>query len=134
MDTNCLFCKIIAGEIPSAKVYEDEHYLGFLDINPLNPGHTLVVPKKHYRWVWDDETIGKYMEACQKIANAQRKAFDTDQIVSLVFGEEVEHAHIWLVPRLPDDGHGGAINLLGHKKFSPEEMQTFADQIKTHLH
>ena len=129
----CIFCKIIKGGIPSYKIYEDEHYLAFLDIQPLNPGHTLVIPKKHLRWVWDSENIGKYMEVAQKIANGQRKAFNTEQIVSLIFGEEVEHAHIWLIPRLPDDGHGGSINLENHKEFTDEEMTKFAEQIKREL-
>jgi len=131
--SDCIFCKIIAGEIPSIKVYEDDGYLGFLDANPLNPGHTLVVPKKHYRWVWDDDTIGKYMEACQKVANAQRKAFDTEQIVSLIFGEEVEHAHIWLVPKLPNDGHGGAIDLSNRKQLSDADMNDAAEKIRVNL-
>jgi len=130
---NCIFCKIISGDIPSYKVYEDDNYLGFLDIRPLNPGHCLVIPKKHYRWVWDDSTIGEYMEACQRIANAQRKAFDTEQIVSLIFGEEVPHAHIWLVPRLPDDGHGGSIDLKNIKEYSEDEMISFTEKIKSAL-
>jgi len=130
---DCLFCKIVAGEIPSNKVYEDNDYFAFLDIKPLNPGHALVIPKKHYRWVWDDKTIGKYMEACQKVANAQRKAFNIEQIVSLIFGEEVEHAHIWLVPMLPDDGHGGAIDLSNHKKISGKEMLELAEKIRGEL-
>ena len=66
---DCIFCKIVAGEIPSHKVYEDSDYLAFLDIRPLNPGHTLVVPKKHYRWVWDDPDIGKYYQAVGRVAN-----------------------------------------------------------------
>ena len=71
---NCIFCKIIKGDIPSHKVYEDENYFAFLDIRPLNPGHTLVIPKKHYRWVWDVENIGEYYEITSKIANAIKKS------------------------------------------------------------
>ena len=127
---DCIFCKIIKNEIPSIKVYEDDNYLAFLDIRPLNPGHTLVIPKKHLRWVWDDKNIGEYMKVAQKVANAQRKAFQTEQIVSLIFGEEVPHAHIWLVPRLANDGHGESINLKNNKSFTPTELQKFAEQIK----
>lgn len=50
---DCPFCKIVGGEIPSAKVYEDDEHLAFLDIRPQSPGHTLIIPKKHQRWVWD---------------------------------------------------------------------------------
>ncbi|MFH0819684.1 MAG: HIT domain-containing protein [bacterium] len=130
---DCIFCKIIAGEIPSHKVYEDDNYFAFLDIRPLNPGHTLVVPKKHYRWVWDAEDIGGYYQVVQKIAKTLRKVFATEYIVSLVFGEEVPHAHVWLVPRLPDDGHGGAIKLDSIKEISKEEMAEIAVKIKNNL-
>ncbi|MFW0862745.1 MAG: HIT family protein [Candidatus Komeilibacteria bacterium] len=130
---DCIFCKIVAGEIPSYKVYEDDNYLGFLDINPLNKGHVLVIPKKHYRWVWDDEQIGKYMEACQKVVAAQKKALDTDWVVSTIVGEEVEHAHIWLIPRYDNDGHGGAIDFNNKKNFSKEEMGEVAELIKNNL-
>lgn len=95
----CVFCRIVAGEIAAEKVYEDRDYLVFLDKFPKSPGHCQVVPKKHYRWVWDVEAIGKYFEICKKIANAQRRAFGTDMIVSHVIGDEVPHAHVWLVPQ-----------------------------------
>ncbi len=102
---NCIFCKIVRGEIPSYKVYEDENFLAFLDINPESPGHTLVVPKTHYRWVWDlpagrqvSPNAGEYFEVAQKIAHAQMKAFETDWVISKIVGEEVPHAHIWLIP------------------------------------
>ncbi len=95
---NCIFCKIVKGEIPSHKVYEDENFLAFIDINPQSPGHTQVIPKKHYRWVWDVPNVGEYFEVARKIALAQRKAFDTDFILSKTVGDEVEHAHIWVFP------------------------------------
>ncbi len=95
---NCIFCKIVAGEIPSYKVYEDENFLAFLDINPQSPGHVQVIPKNHYRWVWDVPNVGEYFEVARKIAKAEQKAFDTDFILSKVVGDEVEHAHIWIFP------------------------------------
>ncbi len=95
---NCIFCKIVKGELPCYKVYEDENFLAFLDINPESPGHTLVVPKTHHRWVWDVPNAGEYFEVAQKIAKAQMKAFETDWIISKIVGEEVPHAHIWLIP------------------------------------
>lgn len=131
--TDCIFCKIAAGEIPSHKVYEDDRFVAMLDIRPLNEGHALVIPKEHYRWVWDVDNIGEYMEVCQKVANAQRTAFDTKQIVSLVFGEQVDHAHIWLVPRHEGDGHGGSIDTKNVKTFSDEEMESAAEKIKAAL-
>ncbi|MDP3996118.1 MAG: HIT domain-containing protein [bacterium] len=97
---NCVFCKIAKREIPAEIVYEDEKFLAFLDIHPQSPGHTQVIPKKHYRWVWDmpAEEIGKYFEVAQKIALAQRKAFSTEWILSKTIGDEVPHAHIWVFP------------------------------------
>lgn len=95
---DCIFCKIAAGAIPSHKVYEDADFLAFLDINPRSPGHTLVIPKQHYRWVWDVPNAGAYFEAARKVALAQKKAFNTDFVMAKIVGEEVHHAHIWVYP------------------------------------
>ena len=126
----CVFCKIVAGEIPSYKIYEDDDFFAFLDISPLNPGHTLVIPKKHHRWVWDvpaikqvAPNIGDYYLVVGRLAQAIKKAFSTDYVVSLVFGEAVPHAHVWLVPRLKNDGHGASIDLGNVKKLSENEMK-----------
>ncbi len=129
----CVFCKIVAGEMASYKVYEDSDFLAFLDARPLNPGHTLVIPKKHYRWVWDVENIGKYYEVVKKIAIALKLAMDTEYVASFVFGEEVLHAHVWLVPRFEGDGHDNAINLKNVKEMSKEEMANAAESIKNQL-
>ena len=129
----CIFCKIVNNEIPSYKIYEDDLVFAFLDIRPLNPGHVLVVPKKHYRWVWDIKSIGEFYAVVGRIANAIRDAYNTDQVVSLVFGEEVEPAHVWLVPRFKDDGHGGAIDLSNVKKLSENEMVESSEKIKKKL-
>ncbi len=127
---DCIFCKIIKEEIPCYKVYEDEDVLAFLDIRPLNPGHTLVIPKKHFRWVWDIENIGKHYEAVKKIANVLKKVYKTDRVVSLVVGDEVEHAHTWLVPRFKNDGHGDTINSKNIKEISEEEMEKIAEKVR----
>ena len=95
---DCLFCKIVNKEIPARIVYEDDNFLAFLDINPRAPGHTQIIPKKHYRWVWDVPNIGEYFEVVQKIAKAQQKAFGVEMIRSQVFGDEVFHAHVWVWP------------------------------------
>lgn len=103
-DENCIFCKIIAKEIPAHVVYEDDNFLGFLDIFPKAPGHVQVIPKKHYRFVWDVPNLGEYMEVVRKIALAQKKAYGVEIVPSKIFGEEVPHAHIWVWPDLPLDG------------------------------
>lgn len=91
--------------MPAHKIYEGEHFLAFLSIDPESAGHTLVIPKKHFRWVWDlpasrqaFPNISDYFAVCHKIAQAQRKAFNTDWILSKIVGEEVPHAHIWIFP------------------------------------
>lgn len=97
---DCIFCKIVAGELPSHKVYEDDSYLAFLDIRPLSPGHLLVIPKKHYRFVWDvpESEFGNYMAVVQKLAKAVQNTFGTDIASSKIIGEEVHHAHVWVFP------------------------------------
>jgi len=95
---DCIFCKIVLGEIPSHKVYEDEHFIAFLDIHPQSPGHVQVIPKEHYRWVWDVPNVGDYFEVVRKIARAQQEAFGTEWILSRIIGDEVLHAHIWVFP------------------------------------
>ena len=130
---DCIFCKIVKNEIPCYKIYEDKEFLAFLDINPRNPGHTLIIPKKHYRWVWDVPNINSYYKVVGKIANAIKKALKTDFVVSLVIGEEVSHAHVWLVPRFKDDGHDNSINISNIKQIPKEEMEKIAEKIKNLL-
>lgn len=95
---NCIFCKIVKKEIPAHIVYEDDNFLAFLDIHPQSSGHTQVIPKQHYRWVWDVPNARAYFEVTQKIAKAQQKAFDSEAVWSRIMGDEVPHAHIWIFP------------------------------------
>jgi len=95
---DCVFCKIGTKEIPSNIVYEDEDFLGILDIAPLNPGMVQVIPKKHYRWTWDVPNFGDYWEAARKIARLQMEKLDAKMVEFLTHGMQVEHAHIWVVP------------------------------------
>lgn len=128
--TDCIFCRIANGELPSYKVYEDDEFMAFLDIRPLNKGHTLVIPKKHERWVWDVENPGRYFEVVTHVANAIRKAFNPERVMSAVLGEQVNHAHIWLIPKYPDDGHGASINFGNTKTFTEDEFKEALEAIK----
>lgn len=101
MEADCIFCKIISGQIPCYKIYEDADFIAFLDISQFTPGHTLVVPKKHYRFVWDVENVAAYYEVVKKIANHYRSLGYTF-VDSLIFGRLVPHAHIHI---LPHDGN-----------------------------
>ena len=109
---NCIFCKIVSGEIPAIKIYEDDNFLAFLDIHPQAPGHAQVIPKTHYRWVWDVPDVGEYFEVVRKIANAQQKAFGTDWVLSKMVGDEVTHAHIWVFPS--NEAKGDRNNIIGN--------------------
>jgi len=97
---DCIFCQIVAGKIPCFKIYEDDSFLAFLDINPWVEGHTLVIPKKHYRWVWDmpEEEVGRYFQVVSKVANHYRKVLGEEFVMSWIYGWEVPHAHIHLFP------------------------------------
>jgi len=95
-----IFSRIVAGEIPSWKVAEDEHYYAFLDINPLMEGHTLVIPKKEVDYVFDldEETYAGLWAFAAKVAKAVRAAVPCKRVGVAVLGMEVPHAHIHLVP------------------------------------
>ena len=108
---DCIFCKIIKGEIPSQKVYEDDDFFAFLDINPVCPGHTLVVPKKHSYNVLDadNEVMEKLGPVLKKISQAVCRGMGTDsfnlnQNNGKLSGQAVEHLHWHIVPRYQDDG------------------------------
>jgi len=126
---NCIFCKIIAGEIPCYKVYEDKEFLGFLDIKPLNPGNSLLIPKIHYRWVVDIPNFGHYFEIAKRIALVTQKVVKADYTTFVTFGTEVEHAHTRIVPRFYNDLHHEGINTKNIVQISPEEMQRISSEI-----
>jgi len=97
-DNNCVFCKIVAKEIPAEIVYENDNFMAFMDINPCAPGHVQVIPKAHYRWVWDVPNIGEYFETVRKIVLAQKKGLNTEIVYSDVHGIDIFHAHVWIFP------------------------------------
>jgi histidine triad (HIT) family protein len=103
-EKNCIFCKIIAKEIPATMVYEDAGFFAFMDMYPASAGHTLIIPKKHYRWVWETPDVGTYFEVARKIAIAQQKAFNQPAIWSIIKGDEVPHAHISIMPHSDTPG------------------------------
>ncbi len=98
---DCLFCKIVRGEVPAYKIYEDDNYLAFLDIARFTDGHTIVIPKKHYRFIWDIDNVGAFYEFAVKIANHYR-SLGYEFIDSVSFGRLIPHAHYHLVPNKED--------------------------------
>ena len=117
-----LFSKIIAGDIPSYKVAEDDLFYAFLDINPVAKGHTLVVPKQEVDYIFDqsDAMLGAHMQFAKRVAQAIRKAYPCKKVGVCVMGLEVPHAHIHLIP-LNEEGDMDFRK--EHLKFSPEEME-----------
>lgn len=123
-----IFSKIIAGEIPSYKCAENEHFYAFLDINPLAQGHTLVVPKHEVDYIFDlsDQELADIVVFAKKVALAIQRAFPCRKVGMAVLGLEVNHAHIHLVPLQSE----GDMDFRKEKlQLSPEVMQQTADKI-----
>jgi len=98
--TDCIFCKIIAGEIPSYKVYEDDETYAFLDINPISDGHTLVVPKQHVLFVHhlNEPQYQAVMATVRKVMQALEKALNPARVGVIIEGFDVDHAHVKVFP------------------------------------
>lgn len=131
---NCIFCEIVKGEIPVARIWEDENYLAFLSIAPINPGHTLVIPKKHTDYIFDldDKTLGDLMIVSKPIAWALKKAFNPKmgKIGIMVAGGEVPHVHVHLIPM----DNEGDLTFEREKRGIPfEEINENAERIKDAL-
>lgn len=123
------FSRIIAGEIPSYTIAEDERFYAFLDINPIAKGHTLVVPKKEvdYLFDMDDELLAGMMVFSKKVARAIEKAIPCRRVGLMVIGLEVPHAHIHLIPIQKE----GDMNLSNPKlKLSSDEFTEIAEKIR----
>ncbi len=126
---DCIFCKIIQGEIPATKVYEDEKVLAFMDINPLNDGHTLIVPKRHAETIFeiDPQDLIATMKVAQRLAIAIKKALNSDgmivvQLNNKAAGQMVPHLHIHLIPRWENDGLQ-----IGKWEMKPGDMEKIKD-------
>ena len=106
MVSDCIFCKIVAGEIPASKVYEDDHFLAFLDISQVTPGHTLVIPKKHARNLLEmtpDETADLFnivSRVTKKVESAtQPQGMNIISNMEEIAGQSVFHTHVHILPR-----------------------------------
>ena len=106
MVSDCIFCKIVAGEIPASKVYEDDHFLAFLDISQVTPGHTLVIPKKHARNLLEmtpDETADLFnvvSKVTKKVESAtQPQGMNIISNMEEIAGQSVFHSHVHILPR-----------------------------------
>jgi histidine triad (HIT) family protein len=127
-----IFTRIIKGEIPCYKVAEDDKYFAFLDINPLNEGHTLVVTKQETDYIFDldDQSLSGLILFSKKIAKAIEKAVPCQRIGVAIIGLEVPHVHIHLVPMNTMDD----INFTKPKlKFTPDEFRAIAAKISKEI-
>jgi len=126
-----IFTRIIKGEIPSVKILEDERYFAFLDINPINPGHTLVVPKLEVDSLWDasPDLLAGMLPFAQKVAKAIQAATGCKRVGVLVAGFEVPHAHIHLVPI---EGEG-ELTFGRARKAQPEALRAMGQNIREKL-
>lgn len=133
---DCLFCKIIDGELPSAKVYEDEYVYAFMDISQITKGHTLVIPKTHTRNIYetDEKTAKKFFARIPLVANAIKKAFNPVGLNMLnnneiLAGQTVYHLHMHLIPRY-DENDGFAYSWETHRDdYSQAELGDIAKKI-----
>lgn len=124
---NCIFCKIVKGELPSYKLFEDELFFGLLDIFPRTRGHALIIPKEHHRWVYDVPQFAEYWLAVKKLTDAMQKSLSPYFVSYVTHGLEVPHAHIHVLPRYKDE----TSFVPDTKSFSKEEMLEIAEQIKS---
>lgn len=127
-----IFTRIINGEIPCYKVAEDEHFIAFLDIRPMQKGHTLVIPKKEIDYIFDldDETYNGLQAFAKRVAIALKKAIPCARIGTMVIGDEVPHAHIHLIPI----NHAKDMKLGASAGVIPEaEMKAIAESISNHF-
>ncbi len=131
---NCIFCRIAGGAQPAEKIYEDKEICAFLDINPVNIGHALIVPKKHIRNILDadDKTLAKMFQAAKKVAVAVKEATKADGVnVSmnneLAAGQLIYHAHIHVIPRYKNDGF---IMWCGNRGYDEGEIEKTGEAIR----
>ncbi|MFH2028720.1 MAG: HIT family protein [Nanoarchaeota archaeon] len=131
---DCIFCKIIKGDIPCAKIYEDDKIFSFLDIAPANKGHALVIPKEHYETLLDapDVVVNDLMLLVKKVKRALSSSLGAEGFNILinnkkVAGQLVPHLHIHIIPRFSNDGV--SLNWKP-KRYSEKEIDEFAEKIK----
>lgn len=138
--SECIFCKIVNGEIPCAKVFENDHVVAFLDISQVTKGHTLVIPKVHKENIYEltPEIASKVFEVVPQISNAIKKQFKPVGLNLLnnngeQAGQSVFHYHMHIVPRYGKGDGFGAVWKSHADQYSPEQLQEIASSIKSEL-
>lgn len=105
---NCIFCKIVSGEVPTHMTYENEFVAAFPDIRPTAPGHTLVITKEHHPWFYEvpEELASQWFGAAQMLALKLKEEHGAEYVQLSIIGKDVPHAHIHLIPRISKDKPG----------------------------
>jgi histidine triad (HIT) family protein len=138
--SDCIFCKIVNGEIPAAKVFENDHVVAFLDISQVTKGHTLIIPKVHKENLYEltPEISSELFKVAPKIANAIKEAY---QPVGLNLvnnngekaGQSVFHFHMHLIPRYGEGDGFGAVWKSNQSNYTPDDLRKIADSISSEL-
>ncbi len=138
--SDCIFCKIVNGEIPAAKVFENDHVVAFLDISQVTKGHTLIIPKIHKENLYEltPEISSELFKVAPKIANAIKEAY---QPVGLNLvnnngekaGQSVFHFHMHLIPRYGEGDGFGAVWKSNQSNYTPDDLRKIADSISSEL-
>ena len=124
--SNCIFCQIVAGKSPAYKIYENKDFLVILDIYPRAKGHSLVIPRTHYRWVYDVPNFTDYWGVVLKLTQAMKKVFKPNFITYVTHGFEIEHAHIHVLPRVNETEF-----VPSFKKFTQAEVEKIANELRS---
>ena len=125
---NCIFCKIVSGEIPCNKIAENDNFLAFLTIDPVTDGQTLVIPKQHFRWVNDVPNFGEYWEFARTVSEKLNQKLNPLFINYLTVGMDIDHAHIHVIPRYKEDSLIGIYDKIQTHP-TPEQLRQIAAKI-----
>lgn len=129
---DCIFCKIVNNDIPASRIYEDDNFFAFLDMNPVNPGHVLVIPRGHYESFLElpQNILEKYLIVVQQVTRAVASSLEVDgynimQNNGKAAGQSVFHVHFHIVPRFKDD----SFKLWNGTPYAENEMPKYARKI-----
>ncbi len=135
-DCNCIFCKLIGGEIPSNTIYEDDDFKVILDVSPATKGHALVIPKEHYADLYEmePELLGKAIKVAQKVITHEKEVLGCEGYNVLqnngeIAGQTVFHFHMHLVPRYQGTNNQNMLTW-SHETFSGEELKALCEEMK----
>lgn len=131
---DCVFCQIVTKEIPAFVIYEDEIVMAFLDKYPQSRGHLQLIPKKHFRWIYELPSVCDFFTTAQKITRGIIPILHADHVTWGTFGHEISHAHLWIVPRYKEnktviEGGGRNSNTGDQKSLAEKLNKHFREEV-----